>query len=226
MYRSSAPGSRPRDATNRSHANSLPVGLRSRRFPRYPENRPSFANWPRGADEASKMCSCRKGTPSLTKAEASKRIDALKSRLERERARQPALRLQISWHSRPFCDAGANHGEPYSRQMRCPARCNTTYVRSTNPWQRRRAGQKDQHSKHKPSEHVGHRDVEHEPNLGQKQARLVSTWVRRRARRKKVMPLLMAQGRPTITVSRTTFFLRELKSLSIVKGRSMRKTGL
>ena len=36
----------------------------------------------------------------------------------------------------------------------------------------RRAGQKDKHSKHKGSQHVGHRDVEHEANLGQKQARL------------------------------------------------------
>jgi hypothetical protein len=36
----------------------------------------------------------------------------------------------------------------------------------------RRAGQKGKHSKPKRSEHGGHRDVEHEANLGQKQARL------------------------------------------------------
>jgi hypothetical protein len=36
----------------------------------------------------------------------------------------------------------------------------------------RRAGQKGKHSKRKRSEHGGHRDVEHEANLGQKQARL------------------------------------------------------
>jgi hypothetical protein len=36
----------------------------------------------------------------------------------------------------------------------------------------KRTGQKDKHSQHKPSEHVEHAHLEHEANLGQKEARL------------------------------------------------------
>jgi hypothetical protein len=91
-----------------------------------------------------------------------------------------------------LCDAGANHGEPYSRQMRCPARRNTTHVRSTILWQPDEPVKRASIPNPNVRNTAGTETSSTKPTSGR--SRPVSTrkrnpncptWVRRRARRKK-----------------------------------------